>query len=70
MNTEKRIAGMKAKFEELKALIGEEEANIYLPVLNVAIEDYEKNVKPKKEADKAEKEAKKATKTAEKKDKK
>ena len=70
VNTEKRIAGMKAKFEELKALIGEEEANIYLPVLNVAIEDYEKNVKPKKEADKAEKEAKKAAKTAEKKDKK
>lgn len=38
-NTQKRIATMEARFAELKELIGEEEANTYLPVLNAARED-------------------------------
>lgn len=61
-NTPKRIEGMKAKFAELKELIGEEEANTYLPVLNAAIEDCEKNVVPAQEAEKARKEAEKKAK--------
>lgn len=61
-NTPKRIEGMKAKFAELEKLIGEEEANTYLPILNAAIEDCEKNVVPAQEAEKARKEAEKKAK--------
>lgn len=61
-NTPKRIEGMKAKFAELKELIGEEEANTYLPILNAAIEDCEKNVVPAQEAEKARKAAEKKAK--------
>ena len=61
-NTPKRIEGMKAKMAELKELIGEEEANTYLPVLNAAIKDCEKNVVPAQEAEKARKAAEKKAK--------
>ncbi len=56
-NTPKRIETMTARYNELVALIGEQEAAPYLAVLNAAKEDCENNVIPAKEAEKATKAA-------------
>ena len=66
-NTPKRIETMTARYNELVELIGEEEAKAYLPVLEAAKEDCEKNIKPKLEAERLAREAKKAEKKAAKK---
>ena len=58
---------MTARYNELVELIGEEEAKAYLPVLEAAKEDCEKNIKPKLEAERLAREAKKAEKKAAKK---
>ena len=52
-NTPKRIETMKVRYETLKTLIGEKEAENYLPVLQAAIADCEQNVMPAKAAAKA-----------------
>ena len=66
-NTPKRIETMTARYQELVELIGEEDAKTYLPILEAAKEDCEKNIKPKLDAERAAREAKKAEKKAAKK---
>lgn len=51
-NTPKRISTMKARYEELKSLMGEQEAAVYQPVLQAAIDDCNNNVIPAIEAKK------------------
>ena len=41
-NTDKRIAGMKKKLKELEKLSGREVADVYAPLLQVAIDDFKK----------------------------
>lgn len=61
-NTPKRLETMKAKYQQIVALIGEEEAKVYLPIITAAEKDMNENVLPKKEAEKAARaEKKKAT---------
>ncbi len=48
-NTLKRLAGMEQKLAELTDLIGSE-AEVYMPLLVAAREDYEKNIRPADEA--------------------
>lgn len=54
-NTPKRISTMKARYEELKSLMGEQEAAVYQPVLQAAIDDCNNNVIPAIEAKKSSK---------------
>ena len=62
-NTPKRLETMKAKYQQIVELIGEEEAKVYLPIITAAEKDMNENVLPKKEAEKAARaEKKKATK--------
>lgn len=69
-NTPTRIKTMTERYQELVALVGEEEAKTYLPVLEAAKKDCEENVVPAKEKEKTEREAaKKAKKTSAKKTK-
>lgn len=44
-NTAKRIEGLKKRYAELVALIGEEEAKVYKPVVDAAVADYEQSHK-------------------------
>lgn len=60
-NTLARLKGMEERINQLSDLIGTE-AEIYMPLLTAAREDYEKNVKPLQEAKRVERELKKASK--------
>jgi hypothetical protein len=61
-NTPKRIETMKAKYQEIVALVGEEEAKVYYPIITAAEKDMNENVLPAKEAAKEKKAAEKAAK--------
>lgn len=61
-NVAQRIRTMEARYKRLIELLGEDEARIYRPIIDVAIKDYEANhKKPEKEPKAAKKPAKKAT---------
>lgn len=61
-NVAQRIRTMEARYKRLIELLGEDEAKIYRPIIDVAIKDYEANhKKPEKEPKAAKKPAKKAT---------
>ena len=53
---------MKAKYQEIVALVGEEEAKVYYPIITAAEKDMNENVLPAKEAAKEKKAAEKAAK--------
>lgn len=61
-NTPKRIETMKAKYQEIVALVGEEEAKVYYPIITAAEKDMNENVLPAKEVAKEKKAAEKAAK--------
>lgn len=57
-NVKQRIQTLEERYKRLVELVGEEDAKINRPIIDAAIEDYEKNIKPQEEAKKAEKKKK------------
>jgi hypothetical protein len=49
-NVKQRIETMEKRYQRLIELLGEEEAKVYRPIVDAAIEDYEKNYKKPEKA--------------------
>lgn len=68
-NVAQRIKTMETRYQRLIELLGEDEAKVYRPIIDVAIADYEANYKKPEKAAKTEKTSKKAAKKTDKKTK-
>jgi hypothetical protein len=66
-NVKARINTMEKRYQRLIELLGEDEAKVYRPIVDVAIADYEANYKKPEKPAKAEKPGKKAAKRTDKK---
>ena len=69
-NVAQRIRTMEARYKRLIELLGEDEARIYRPIVDVAVADSEANYKKPEKPAKTEKPGKKAAKSKTKKSKK